>query len=56
MFVSVGPSGFTISGLINMGQTLPNIVSKDFMIPGEGDMVAKISMVMANWAGMWLWG
>jgi tellurite resistance protein TehA-like permease len=56
MFVSVGPSGFTIAGLITMGQTLPNVVSSDFMGDGMGEFVGKVSMVMANWAGIWLWG
>ncbi|KAF2665838.1 hypothetical protein BT63DRAFT_428785 [Microthyrium microscopicum] len=56
MFVSVGPSGFTIAGIVTMGQRLPAVVSSDFMIKGEGALVAKISLVAANWAGLWLWG
>jgi tellurite resistance protein TehA-like permease len=56
MFVSVGPSGFTIAGLITMGQTLPEVVSDDFMGEGNGEFVGKVSMIMANWAGIWLWG
>jgi tellurite resistance protein TehA-like permease len=56
MFVSVGPSGFTISGLILMGQALPRVVSEDFMVPGQGQLVATITVVLANWAGLWLWG
>jgi tellurite resistance protein TehA-like permease len=56
MFVSVGPSGFTIAGLITMGQTLPEVVSDDFMGEGMGEFVGKVSMIMANWAGIWLWG
>lgn len=54
LFISVGPSGFTIAGLINMGQRLPAVVTKDFM--GDGEFAAKVSMVMANWTGLWLWG
>jgi hypothetical protein len=56
MFVSIGPSGFTIAGIITMGQTLPKAVSKDFMGPGLGDLVGKVGMICANWIGMWLWG
>jgi tellurite resistance protein TehA-like permease len=56
MFVSVGPSGFTIAGLITMGQIIPDVVSPDFMGDGMGVFVGKVSMVMANWAGLWLWG
>ena len=56
MFISVGPSGFTISGLILMGQQLPKIVPPDFMGPGLGKLAGQVSMIMANWAGLWLWG
>jgi tellurite resistance protein TehA-like permease len=56
MFVSVGPSGFTIAGVITMGQALPGVVDEDFMGDGMGDLVGKITMVGANWFGIWLWG
>jgi tellurite resistance protein TehA-like permease len=54
MFISVGPSGFTISGIVGMGQHLPKVVPKDFM--GDGELAGKVSMVLANWVGLWLWG
>ncbi|WPH02860.1 Hypothetical protein R9X50_00572800 [Acrodontium crateriforme] len=54
MFISIGPSGFTISGLINMGQILPRVVPPDFM--GDGELAGKVSKILANWAGLWLWG
>ncbi|GAB7363646.1 hypothetical protein MBLNU230_g4216t1 [Neophaeotheca triangularis] len=54
MFISVGPSGFTIAGIINMGQRLPDVVTADFM--GDGEFAGKVSKVMANWMGLWLWG
>src|SRR5581483_3823241 len=56
MFISVGPSGFTISGLILMGQQLPKTVPKDFMGLGMGELAGNVSMIMANWVGIWLWG
>ncbi|KIW08023.1 uncharacterized protein PV09_00968 [Verruconis gallopava] len=56
MFISVGPSGFTITAFVQMGQELPRVVNKDFMGAGLGDFAAKVTMVLANWAGMWLWG
>jgi tellurite resistance protein TehA-like permease len=56
MFISVGPSGFTICGLIEMGQQLPRVVGKDFMGPGRGELAGKVSLLVANWAGIWLWG
>lgn len=54
MFISVGPSGFTIAGIISMGQVLPTCVPDDFM--GDGKLAAQVSKIMANWVGIWLWG
>jgi tellurite resistance protein TehA-like permease len=56
MFISVGPSGFTITGLINMGQNLPRVVGPDFMGKGLGSLAGQVSLICANWAGIWLWG
>lgn len=54
MFISVGPSGFTISGIVGMGQHLPHVAPKHFM--GDGELAGKVSMILANWVGLWLWG
>ncbi|KAH9871710.1 hypothetical protein J1614_005966 [Plenodomus biglobosus] len=56
MFISVGPSGFTIAALINMGHTLPDIVPPDFMGAGNGELAGKVGMIMGNFVGLWLWG
>jgi tellurite resistance protein TehA-like permease len=56
MFISVGPSGFTSAGVIGMARSLPRAAGNDFMGPGMGAITAKISVVMANWWGIWLWG
>ena len=56
MFISVGPSGFTITGIIVMGQQLPKIVPVDFMGEGLGELAGNVSMIAANWVGFWLWG
>jgi tellurite resistance protein TehA-like permease len=56
MFISVGPSGFTIAGVVSMGQCLPRVVHKDFMGEGMGEFAGRVSMVCANWMGLWLWG
>lgn len=53
MFISVGPSGFTASGLINMAANLPAVIPHDFM--NVGQLAGTISVVMANWVGIWLW-
>lgn len=54
MFISVGPSGFTISGVITMAASLPRVIPANFM--GVGEIAGTISIVMANWMGIWLWG
>ncbi|KAF2843629.1 hypothetical protein M501DRAFT_994619 [Patellaria atrata CBS 101060] len=54
MFISVGPSGFTISGLISMGKTLPEVIPPEFM--GDGKLAGAVSRILANWTGIWLWG
>lgn len=54
MFISVGPSGFTIAGVVSMGQVLPRVVPADFM--GNGYLVGEISRICATWIGLWLWG
>ncbi|KAJ4354932.1 hypothetical protein N0V95_003398 [Ascochyta clinopodiicola] len=56
MFISVGPSGFTIAGIITMGQELPKVVPPDFMGAGNGELAGKVGMIMANFMGLWLWG
>lgn len=56
MFISVGPSGFTIAGVIMMGQQLPQVVPVDFMGQGLGELAGNVSMIAANWVGFWLWG
>lgn len=56
MFVSVGPSGFTIAGLVTMGTIVPEVASDDFLLAGNGQLAANISKVMSIWAGLWLWG
>lgn len=54
MFISVGPTGFTITAIINMGQYLPQVVSADFM--GNGELAGQVTRILANWAGIWLYG
>jgi tellurite resistance protein TehA-like permease len=54
MFVSVGPSAFTVAGLINMAQNLKKAVPPDFM--DNGPLAASILKVVANWMALWLWG
>lgn len=46
VFISVGPSGFTISGLISMGRYLPEAIPSGFM--GNGQFAGQVGMIMAN--------
>lgn len=55
MFVSVGPSAFTASALINMSKNASRAYGgTDFM--GDGDLAAMIMRVVASWAALWFWG
>lgn len=54
MFISVGPSGFTIAGVVTMGSVLPSVVPDDYM--GDGHFFAEVSRICAIWMGLWLWG
>lgn len=59
MFVSVGPSAFTVSGTIGMAANLQRVLvtppGKTFMdVPGT--LAAQVLKLVANWASLWLWG
>ena len=54
MFVSVGPSGFTVSALIQMGAHFPTVVPDEFM--GNGALAGQVTKIIAYWAGLWLYG
>ena len=58
MFVSVGPSGFTVAGVVNMASNLENILptTKMFMNETDGQLVATILKICADWMCLWLWG
>lgn len=54
MFVSVGPSGFTVAGIIGMAEGAQRALPDDFM--GNTEMAAMIIKVVANWMSLWIWG
>ncbi|RAK98018.1 putative C4-dicarboxylate transporter/malic acid transport protein [Aspergillus ibericus CBS 121593] len=54
MFVSVGPSAFTVSGIVNMAAHAKRSFPEDFM--GNGALAADIVKVVADFACLWLWG
>jgi tellurite resistance protein TehA-like permease len=54
MFVSVGPSAFTVAAVVNMATNAERAFPADFM--GNGAQAAMIVRVIANFACLWLWG
>lgn len=54
MFVSVGPCGFTVAGIIGMSQNIARALPEDFM--GDAKLVSTILEVVASWASLWIWG
>lgn len=59
MFVSVGPSAFTVAGTIGMAENLSKIL---WRLPSQtymgvfGTQAAAILRLVANWSSLWLWG
>ena len=54
MFISVGPSGFTVSGLVALGQAAKTAFPADFL--DDGDLMARIVELGTLIIGFWLWG
>lgn len=54
MFVSVGPSGFTVAALVNMAAQAKRSFPSDFM--GNGPLAADVLKIVANFSCLWLWG
>lgn len=54
MFVSVGPSGFTVAGVIGMAEGAQRALPSNFM--GNSEMAAMILKVVASWMSLWIWG
>jgi tellurite resistance protein TehA-like permease len=54
MFVSVGPSGFTVAGLVNMASETKRAFPANFM--GNGSLAADILRVTIDFSALWLWG
>lgn len=54
MFVSVGPSGFTVAALVNMAAQAKRAFPSDFM--GNGPLAADVVKIVANFSCLWLWG
>ncbi|CZR59436.1 related to C4-dicarboxylate transport protein mae1 [Phialocephala subalpina] len=54
MFVSVGPSGFTVAGLVHLGNTVtPKVMPSGFQGNTDAAFVIKL---LSDLAGLWMWG
>lgn len=54
MFVSVGPSGFTVAGLVHLGNTvIPKVMPSGFQGNTDAAIVIKL---LSDLAGLWMWG
>jgi tellurite resistance protein TehA-like permease len=56
MFVSVGPSGFTVAGTVTMAANIKSALPDDYMDAGDAQLTAQILQVVANWVCLWIWG
>lgn len=54
MFVSIGPSGFTVAGLVGMAENAERVLPPGFM--GDSKLTATILRVVASWSCLWIWG
>ena len=54
MFVSVGPSGFTVAGVIGMAEGAQRALPASFM--GDRVLTAQILRVVGSWMSLWIWG
>ncbi|KKK15106.1 hypothetical protein P175DRAFT_0481301 [Aspergillus ochraceoroseus IBT 24754] len=54
MFVSIGPSAFTVAGIVNMAANAKRCFPDDFM--GDGALAASVIKIVVDFAALWLWG
>lgn len=53
-FVSVGPSGFTVAGIVHLGNTvMPKVLPSGFQGNTEAAFIIKL---LSDLAGLWMWG
>ncbi|PQE26733.1 hypothetical protein CJF31_00003409 [Rutstroemia sp. NJR-2017a BVV2] len=53
MFVSVGPSGFTITAIVGLGSSLSKVMPNGYMGNTQGPFILQL---LANMTGLFLWG
>ncbi|KAG9228921.1 voltage-dependent anion channel-domain-containing protein [Amylocarpus encephaloides] len=53
MFVSVGPSGFTVAGLVGLGSNLNKILPDGYQGNADATSILELLSLMV---GLWIWG
>ncbi|PSR82237.1 voltage-dependent anion channel [Coniella lustricola] len=56
VFISVGPSGFTTAGIVQLGGLASSILPSEFMEPGMVTHAVFILKLVSAMIGLWLWG
>ncbi|ROW17340.1 hypothetical protein VPNG_01051 [Cytospora leucostoma] len=56
VFISIGPSGFTTAGIVQLGRLSANFIPVNFMDPGMTGHAVYIMKLMSALIGLWLWG
>ena len=54
MFVSVGPSGFIVAGVIGTAEGAQRVLPSNFI--GNVALSAVVLKVIAAWMSLWIWG
>lgn len=54
MFVSVGPSAFTVAGIVNIAAQASRPFPDNFM--NDGALAANVMKTIVNFASLWVWG
>ena len=54
MFVSVGPSAFSVTAIISMAASAERAFPPGFM--GDGKLASTVVRIMANFVSLWIWG
>lgn len=54
MFVSVGPSGFTVAAVLGMAENAQRSLPPNYL--GDSRLAAMILKVVASWMSLWIWG
>ena len=55
VFVSVGPCGFTVAGILGLAEKIPRALPPDGLM-GDANLTASVFQIIATWSMHWVWG